>query len=181
VEFNNISTLSNELPDTGTSPTDFLQGEVYRGVASVHFIGVRMCKGDANSTDPSTIACSVGGFVANAVWEFGGNYQATKYNPGSNSSQFDIITAFAPQIDLGSLTAALVDANGLPTTDSIDPSTCFLRNNISALRCNYDVSQFGQTQCPSPFVNFQVRGQFSNGTLQKFKAQELNIPCSTGK
>jgi len=180
VEFNNINTLSNELPDTGASPTDFLQGEVYRGVASVHFIGVRMCKGDANSTDPSTIACSVGGFVANAVWEFPGDW-VSNFNPGSNNSQFDIISPeHFRDIDRTTVAATLVDTNGIPTTPEVEASRCFLRASNNALRCNFDAREFGLTQCPSPpSVHVVLRGEFSlNGTPQKFKSEDI-ATCSS--
>jgi hypothetical protein len=188
VEFTN-GTLSKDLPATGTLLTDFSLGEVYRAVgsgASPHFVGARVCKGAANS-GPSTIGCSTGGFIANAVWGFAASW-VSNFNPGSANSQVDIISAdFFTDIVASTVSARLVDSNESPTSPEAFATSCFLHASNSALRCNFNARDFGLTSCPSPIppstipvVDVQVRGVFSHtltGTSQNFKADAL-VTCT---
>ena len=73
--------------------------EVYHADESARFVGVRDCKGDANSTDPKTITCTVGGTVgvgggqSLALFNFPGNWsgaQTKTFNPKSSTGPFDI-------------------------------------------------------------------------------------------
>jgi hypothetical protein len=174
VQFKSSAARAKELPDTGSLVTDFLEGEVYRGVGSVHFVGLRMCKGDANGS-ASTVACSAGGVIANAVWPFGGDWNA-KFNSGSASSQYDIIDAdHFDSILPETVTATIVDNGGIPITPSISAGSCFLQTSKTALRCNFDARAFGFTCTSGQPVNVEVRGQFSLNvggleTVQKFKS-----------
>src|SRR5262249_3790010 len=102
----NDNALSTKFPVEGFFVTI---GEVYRGIGLGRVVAMRMCKGDANSTDPSTIACTVGGtvavggFNADAVFNFDGNWSGAKnktFNPKSGTGPFDIITPLFDQIVL---------------------------------------------------------------------------------
>ena len=81
-------------------PGLFALKEVYHGNGLGRVVAMRMCKGDANKPS-SSIACTVGGdvavggFVADAVFNFDGNWSGAEshtFNPGSGSNPFDIIT-----------------------------------------------------------------------------------------
>ena len=66
---------------------------------AARFVGIRDCKGDANSTDPKTITCTVGGTVgvgggkSLALFDFAGNWSGAAdktFNPKSSTGPFDI-------------------------------------------------------------------------------------------
>jgi hypothetical protein len=119
VEFEN-GVLSTALPATDAFPT---VGEVYRAVNSTRFVGIRDCKGDANSTDPSTIACPVGeiltGGKSEALFTFEGNWGGAankKINPKSKINRFDIFTPLFGSILPNTVTAS---ANNGPEVPAI--------------------------------------------------------------
>src|SRR5439155_2289838 len=94
-----LTELSAKFPTTlPDGPFESL--ELYDGNASGRAVSMRMCKGAANQT-LSSIACkvggdvAVGGFVADAVFNFGGNWSGAggkTFNPKSNTGNYDIIT-----------------------------------------------------------------------------------------
>src|SRR5207302_7420464 len=97
VEFTKASDLSAALPKDGF----FAAAEVYHADESARFVGIRDCKGNANSTDPKTISCTVGGTVgvggggSLALFNFPGNWSGAAghtINPKSGSNPFDIST-----------------------------------------------------------------------------------------
>jgi hypothetical protein len=123
----------------------YVGGEVYRAVetstTTPRQVGVRDCKGDANSTDPSTITCTrgstvaVGGGESVALFTFLGNYAgATTHtiNENGTSNPFDIVTAptslFA-NIDPTSVTGS---ANNGP---QVALTGCFDQVNQQTERC----------------------------------------------
>jgi len=136
--------LQNEFPATPSFPT---VGEVYRAVEQTRFVGVRDCKGDANSTDPNTIACSTGGGESLALFTFPGNWAgATNHtiNQNSGNTPFDI---FAPNF----LNAILDQAAGITATADNGPQVpttgCFIQANQQTVRCFFTAKDLLPNGC----------------------------------
>ena len=185
VEFTKFSDLSNQLPQD-----DFFQfvGEVYRGVESLtaltpRSVGIRDCKGDANSTDPSTITCTrgstvaVGGGDSVALFTFPGNWSgATNHtiNPNSGNNPFDIgPTPLFDSILPETVTASANDGPQVPNNG------CFDQTNQSTERCFFTASALLPNGCSNhQVVNILVTGKLRIGNTDfKFVSRD-NPTCS---
>ena len=143
VEFN-AAQLQNELPQTLT----FNLGEVYRAVESTRFVGVRDCKGDANSTDPGTIACSTGGGESLALFTFPGNWAGAQnhtINPNSGNTPFDIVTPLFNLIVIDDPAQPIMaTANDGP---QVATTGCFTQDNQQTLRCFFTATDLLPNGC----------------------------------
>jgi hypothetical protein len=152
-EWNKQFKIANELPEI----FPYQEGEVYFADGSTHFVGLRMCKGDANSTDPSTVRCSAGGIESDALFEFSGNWAgATNHtiNPVSGSNPYDIFTDRFASIDPSTVTAS---ANGGP---QVATTGCRQLASQTALRCYFVARDLLPDGCTSGQpVDLVVRGQ----------------------
>lgn len=95
-----VSQTDKELSTKFPGVDLFAPKEVYKGIGVGRFVGMRLCKGEANQP-PSSIACKsgnavlTGGFDADAVFNFDGNWSGSgdkTFNPKSGTGPFDIIT-----------------------------------------------------------------------------------------
>src|SRR5258705_5859426 len=187
VEFTKDSTLSAALPLLGF----FATGEVYHADESARFVGIRDCKGDANSTDPKTISCAVGGTVAVgggkslALFDFPGNWSGSgdkTFNPKSSTGPFDIGDAtmpFPPKSIVNTaedpVTASANGGNPIPATSCNDmPSQ-------NAVRCSFPAKDLLPNGCTSGDpVDIVVKGRLRiNNTDFKFESEDQPI-CNNG-
>jgi hypothetical protein len=167
-------------------------GEVYRGIGVGRAVAMRMCKGNANSTDPSTIGCTVGGsvavggFNADAVFNFDGNWSGANtktFNPKSGTGPFDIITPLFDQIDFTDpqhpVTAS---ANG---GTPLDAASCNLMPSQDTLRCFFPANQLLPNGCKNGDpVNIVVSGNvsFPDNPLGFVKFLSTDSPtCNSNK
>ncbi len=157
--------LSAKFPATGL----FALKEVYRGHGLGRLIAMRMCKGDANSK-PSSIACTVGGdvavggFVADAVFNFEGNWSGAgshTFNPSSGSNPFDITTPLFASIDVKTVTAS---ANG---GTPVSPTGCNPMPSQGVLRCFFIARDLAPNGCSGP-VDLVVRGNVFSAEANRF-------------
>ncbi len=181
VEFKTKHDLGVELPATSAVPSvnSFQVGEVYRGVTSTKFVGVRDCKGDPSvpPASPSTIACSVGGGDAQGLFTFLGNWSgATNHtiNPNSGNNPFDIQTPLFGDILPDTVTAS---ANNGP---EVPNNGCNAIPSHTTERCFFTASALLPNGCtPGAPVNILVRGKLNiNGTEFGFASRD-NPTCST--
>jgi hypothetical protein len=174
VQFKNSNALEKVLPDTGDLVTDFLPGEVYRGVGSVHFVGVRMCKGDANGS-ASTVGCSAGGFVADAVFPFPGQWASAgpgekKFNPTSATAPFFISTTL--NVIDNTVTGS---ANGGPqvATDGCRPV-----KGQAVVSCDFPARDFRVVCNTGDTVEITVRGRVDVGGRRVQFVSEADTTCN---
>src|SRR5262245_27502402 len=168
--YTKLSDRDAQLPPTSF----FLAGEAYRAVelsTTPRGVGVRDCKGDANSTDPSTIACTrgstvaVGGGDSVALFTFQGNWAGSAghtINENGQNNPFDILTAptslFA-NIDPDSVTAS---ANNGP---QVNATGCFDQVNQKTERCFLSARDLLPHGCDKDQpVAIQVEGNLVIGT-----------------
>jgi hypothetical protein len=187
VEFTKDSTLSAALPELGF----FAKGDVYHAVESARFVGIRDCKGNANSTDPKTITCTVGGIVgvgggqSLALFDFPGNWSGSgdkTFNPKSSTGPFDIGDAtmpFPPKSIVNTaedpVTASANGGNPIPATSCNDmPSQ-------NAVRCSFPAKDLLPNQCTSgDQVDILVKGKLRiNNMVFKFESDDQAI-CNNG-
>lgn len=171
VEFNSV-TLAADLPQFG----QFALGEVYRAVQSTRDIGIRDCKGDANSMNPATITCSVGGGQSLGLWDFPGNWAGAenkKFNPKSGTGPFDIFTENFLGIEPATVTASANGGNPIPA------SKCDDKPSQNAERCFFAARDLLPNGCTKGApVNILVKGTVSiGGTLFKFESKD-NPTCN---
>ena len=171
VEFNS-GTLAADLPQFG----QFALGEVYRAVQSTRFIGIRDCKGDANSMDPGTITCSVGGGQSLGLIEFPGNWAGAenkKFNPKSGTGAFDIFTELFNGIDPTTVTASVNGGNPIPARKCDD------KPSQNTERCFFAAKDLLPNGCiKGAPVNILVKGRVSiGGTVFKFESKD-NPTCN---
>ncbi len=124
--------------------------EVYHGDGFGRVVAMRMCKGDANKPS-SSIACTVdgnsavGGFTADAVFTFDGNWLGIgdkKFNPNSlRLGAFDIITPLFDNI-------VLTDPNH-PVTASANGGTPIPASSATTIRQPRDATLLLLTKRPS--------------------------------
>jgi hypothetical protein len=157
--------LSAKFPAGGL----FLVKEVFHGHGLGRLVAMRMCKGDANSK-PSSIACTVGGevavggFEADAVFNFAGNWSGAgshTFNPGSGSNPFDIITPLFASIDVKTVTAS---ANG---GTPVSPTSCNPMPSQGLLRCFFIARALAPNGCSGP-VDLVVRGNVFSAEANRF-------------
>ena len=188
VEFTKDSTLSAALPQDGF----FAPGEVYHAVESARFVGIRDCKGDANSMDPKTITCTTGGTVAVgggkslALFNLPGNWSGSgdkTFNPKSSTGPFDI--GPTPLFDDIVLTdpdhPVTASANG---GTPIDATSCNLMPSQTTLRCSFPAKNLLPNGCTSGDpVDILVKGILRiNNTGPDFKFESTDSPtCNNGK
>jgi hypothetical protein len=147
--------LSAKFPAAGV----FALKEVYHGHGLGRLVAMRMCKGDANKTS-SSISCTdggVGGFEADAVFNFDGNWSGAgshTFNPGSGSNPFDIITPLFASIDVKTVTASA--DGGTP----VSPTNCNPMPSQGVLRCFFIARALAPNGCSGP-VDLVVRGNVS--------------------
>ncbi len=190
VEFTKDSTLLAALPQEGF----FAQRDVYRTVEAARFVGIRDCKGDANSTDPKTITCTVGGTVgvgggkSLALFDFPGNWSGSgdkTFNPKSSTGPFDIGDAtmpFPPKSIVNTaedpVTASANGGNPIPATSCNDmPSQ-------NAVRCSFPAKDLLPNGCTSgDQVDILVKGKLRiDNTGPVFKFESTDSPtCNNGK
>ncbi len=181
VEFTKDSTLSAALPLDGL----LAPKEVYHAVESARFVGIRDCKGDANSTDPKTISCTVGGTVgigggqSLALFNFPGNWSGANnhtINPKSGSNPFDISTA--PTDLFASILPETVTASANGGTP-VSNTGCNPMPSQSLLRCSFIARDLLPNGCTSGApVEILVKGRLNIGTEVKFESKD-NPTCST--
>jgi hypothetical protein len=121
--------------------------EVYRGFGLGRAVQMRMCKGDANQPS-SSIACTVGGIVAvggfkaDAVFNFEGNWSGADgktINPKSTTGPFDVVTPLAADIVLNDpLHPVTASANG---GSPVVGTSCSTIPNPDRLRCTFPANQ----------------------------------------
>jgi len=180
VEFTKDSTLAAALPPVGL----FALGEVYHTDETLRFVGLRDCKGNANSTDPKTIACTVGGTVgvgggqSLALFNLPGNWsgaQTKTFNPKSTTGPFDI--GPTPLFD----DIVLTDPTHLVTASAnggtpIAATSCNLMPSQQTLRCTFPAKQLLPTGCKNGDpVDILVKGilQIDNpGPIFKFESTD---------
>jgi hypothetical protein len=148
----------------------FALKEVYHGNGLGRVVSMRMCKGDANKTS-SSIACTVGGdvavggFVADAVFNFDGNWsgaQSHTFNPNSGSNPYDIITPLFASIDATTVTAS---ANG---GTPVSPTGCNPMPSQGVLRCTFIARDLAPNGCTPGPVNLVVRGNVFPAEANRF-------------
>jgi hypothetical protein len=185
VEFTRDSTLSAALPQAGF----FAQSEVYHAVESARFVGIRDCKGDANSTDPKTITCTTGGTVAVgggqslALFNLPGNWSGAgdkTFNPKSSTSPFDIgpTPLFDDIVFTDPDHPVTASANGgIP----IDATSCNLMRSQQTLRCSFPAKNLLPNGCTSGDpVDILVKGRLRiNNTDFKFESED-HPTCNNG-
>ena len=188
VEFTKDSTLSAALPQDGF----FAPGEVYHAVESARFVGIRDCKGDANSMDPKTITCTTGGTVAVgggkslALFNLPGNWSGSgdkTFNPKSSTGPFDI--GPTPLFD----DIVFTDPNHPVTASAnggtpIDATSCNLIPSQTTLRCSFPAKNLLPNGCTSGDpVDILVKGILRiNNTGPDFKFESTDSPtCNNGK
>ena len=165
---NTVKELSAKFPAGGFFAQN---GEVYRGHGLGRLVAMRMCKGDANSK-PSSIACTVGGdvavggFEADAVFNFAGNWSGAgshTFNPSSGSNPFDIITPLFASIDVKTVTAS---ANG---GTPVSPTSCNPMPSQGLLRCSFIARNLAPKGCTAGQpVNLVVRGNVFSAEANRF-------------
>lgn len=165
-EWNKQFKIANELPEI----FPYKEGEVYFADGSTRFVGLRMCKGDANSTDPSTIRCSAGGVESEAQLPFTGSWAGNshKYNPVSGLNRFDIITSLFDSIDQSTVKFR-ADAGPI-----VNPVRCSTDAAKSAVSCWVNASELSPTPCSGGnMVKVVATGlvEYRN-TLVKFGAED---------
>ena len=157
--------LSAKFPAAGV----FALKEVYHGNGLGRLVAMRMCKGNANSK-PSSIACTVGGdvavggFEADAVFNFDGNWSGAgshTFNPGSGSNPYDIVTALFASIDVKTVTAS---ANG---GTPVAPTGCNPMPSQGVLRCFFIARALAPNGC-SGVVDLVVRGNVFSPEANRF-------------
>jgi hypothetical protein len=168
---NNAKQLEAKFPAIG----GFLLNEVYHGNGLGRVVSMRMCKGDANEPS-SSIACTVGGdvavggFVADAVFNFDGNWSGAgnhTFNPQSGSNPFDIIIPFFNMILVDSahpVTAKASVNGGTP----VSATGCNPMPSQSVIRCNFIARDLAPNGCtPNQPVDLVVMGNvFSADTAR---------------
>jgi hypothetical protein len=186
VEFTKDSTLSAALPALGF----FATGEVYHADESARFVGIRDCKGDANSTDPKTISCAVGGTVAVgggqslALFNLPGNWSGAAdktFNPKSSTAPFDI--GPTPLFD----EIVFTDPNHPVTASAnggtpINATSCNLMPSQTTLRCSFPAKNLLPTGCKTGDpVDIVVKGRLRiNNTDFKFESED-SPTCNNSK
>jgi hypothetical protein len=185
VEFTKDSTLSAALPASGF----FASKEVYHADESARFVGIRDCKGDANSTDPKTISCAVGGTVgvgggqALALFSLPGNWSGAgdkKFNPKSGTGPFDI--GPTPLFD----DIVFTDPNHPVTASAnngtpLNATSCNLMPSQQTLRCFFPANQLLPNRCTTGDpVDILVKGILNiGGTDFKFESED-HPTCNNG-
>jgi hypothetical protein len=168
----------------------FAVKEVYHGNGLGRVVSMRMCKGDANEPS-SSIACTVGGdvavggFTADAVFNFDGNWSGAAghtFNPNSGSNPFDIIIPFFNMILADSthpVTATASVNGGTP----VSATGCNPMPSQSVIRCNFVARDLAPDGCtPNQPIDLVVTGNvFSADTTRstpvKFVSQDDPV-CS---
>jgi hypothetical protein len=148
---NDQSKTPTELQNKWPADGPFALLELYHGNALGRAVSTRMCKGAANQ---SSVDCkvgqdvAVGGFVADAVFNFDGNWSGAQgkiINPRSSTGNFDIITPLAADIVLDDpqhpVTAS---ANG---GSPVIGTSCDTIPNPDRLRCNFPANLLLPTGC----------------------------------
>jgi hypothetical protein len=161
IDVSNTETqLSAKFPAEGI----FAAKEVYHGSGPGRLVAMRMCKGEANKTS-SSIACTVGGdvavggFTADAVFNFEGNWSGAAdktFNPKSNTAPFDIITPLFDDIVTATVTASANGGTPIPTQG------CNQIVNQQTLRCSFPARDLLPQGCKTgETVNIVVSGNVS--------------------
>jgi hypothetical protein len=123
----------------------YVAGEVYRAVetstTTPRQVGVRDCKGDANSTNPSTITCTrgstvaVGGGESVALFTFPGNVAgADNHTLNENGTNVPVTvgpTSFFENIDF---TTAIITASA--NGPEVALTGCFTQDNLQMVKCS---------------------------------------------
>jgi hypothetical protein len=187
VEFTKQSTLSAALPAVGF----FGLGEVYHADESARFVGIRDCKGNANSTDPNTISCTVGGTIgvgggqSLALFSLPGNWsgsQTKTFNPKSSTGPFDIgpTPLFNDIVFTDQNNPVTASANnGTP----LNATSCNLLASQQTLRCFFPANQLLPGGCTTGApVDIVVRGKLQiNNPVPNFKFESTDSPtCNNG-
>ena len=159
---NNAKQLEAKFPAIG----GFLLNEVYHGNGLGRVVSMRMCKGDANEPS-SSIACTVGGdvavggFVADAVFNFDGNWSGAgnhTFNPKSGSNPFDIIIPFFNMI-LADSTHPVTAKASVDGGNPVSATGCNAMPSQSVIRCNFIARDLAPNGCtPNQPVDLVVTG-----------------------
>lgn len=164
-----VSKTDKELSAKFPAAGPFALKEVYHGDGLGRLVAMRMCKGDANKPS-SSIACTVGGdvavggFVADAVFNFDGNWSGAgshTFNPSSGSNPFDIITPLFASIDTKTVTAS---ANG---GTPVSATSCNPMASQGLLRCFFIARALAPNGC-SGTVDLVVTGNVFSAEAKRF-------------
>jgi hypothetical protein len=194
VEFNNNNAIAAVLPAfPGNPPLPYLQGEVFRADEATRFVGVRDCKGTADTTpasiDPTTIQCSsgsggnqsvsVGGGQSLALLFFLGNYSgATSHtiNPTKGSNPYDISLSTAPSVIVLPGTVLASASTSTQSGSPIKPTGCNAIPSQQVERCFFVARDFNITCTNGEPVTVLVTGLLQDG--RKFESIDPQLVCS---
>jgi len=190
VEFNNNNAIAAALP-AGPAPLPYLQGEVFRADEATRFVGVRDCKGTADTSpltiDPTTIQCSsggggnqsvsTGGGQSLALRQFLGNWSGATshtFNPKSGSNPYDIDLSTLSNAISVVASSVLASANG---GNPIPSSHCNAMPSQDVERCFFNANALLPGGCKTgDHVTLLVTGLLTDGT--KFESTDLTLTCS---
>jgi hypothetical protein len=164
--------------------------ELYHGNALGRAVSTRMCKGAANQ---SSVDCkvgqdvAVGGFVADAVFKFDGNWSGSgdkTFNPKSSTGPFDIgpTPLFDDIVFTDQQHPVTASANG---GTPIPAKGCNTIDNHQTVRCSFSAKDLLPNGCKTgDTVNIVVSGNVSlaanpNGFV-KFLSTD-SATCNNGK